>query len=91
MKKNKLLTMAFAVSAFTACQQEDLFVENGKVESEVDTTIDGIQVVDGYLSFTSDDLFQSYLASIRNEQSGSAIPTRATQQRIKGFTSINCK
>lgn len=88
MKKNTLLTMAFAVSAFTACQQEDLFVENGEVESEVDTTIDGIQVVDGYLSFTSDNLFQSYLASFRNEQSGSAISTRATQQRFKGFTSI---
>ena len=89
MKKITLLAMAFTVFAFTACQQEDLLAENDKAKNEADTTTDGIQVVDGYLSFASDNLFQSYLASLKNEQSSSAISTRATQQSIKGFTSIN--
>lgn len=85
MKKVTLLAMAFTTFAFTACQQEDLLAENDKAKNEVDTTTDGIQVVDGYLSFASNDLFQSYLASLKNEQSGSAISTRGTQQSIKGF------
>ena len=57
--------MAFTVFAFTACQQEDLLAENDKAKNEADTTTDGIQVVDGYLSFASDNLFQSYLASLK--------------------------
>lgn len=89
MKKITLLAMAFTAFAFTACQQEDLLAENDKAKNELDTTTDGIQVVDGYLSFASNDLFQSYLASLKNEQSSSTISTRATQQSIKGFTSIN--
>lgn len=89
MKKNTLLAMTFTAIAFTACQQESLLSENDKVKNEANSTTDGIQVVDGYLSFASNDLFQSYLTSLKNRKIDSEIATRSTQQSIEGFTSIN--
>lgn len=89
MRKNTLLALAFTALSFTACQQEDFLSENNKVEKELDTTTNGIQVVDGYLSFASKDLFQNYISSLKDKQDNSGISTRVTQQNINGFTSIN--
>lgn len=87
--KKQLFILFLTAFTFSGCQQEDLLLEKATEDLEQVTTIEGIQVENGYLNFASNDLFQSYLVSLKNEQSSSAISTRAPQQSIKGFTSIN--
>ena len=86
--KKQLFTLFLTVFVFNACQQEDLLLEKVTEDHEQVTTIEGIQVENGYLNFTSNDVFKKYLTSLEEEKDLETVSTRSIRRKIQGFTSV---
>lgn len=79
------IIIAIAIIILSACTKTGLVTQ--AYDQQKVASNDGIHVVDGYLSFDSDDILKNYVTALSDDVSGT--DTRASQKKtIPGFTSI---